>query len=693
MAVAVPPHALAPNPLHSPSQRGGLTLQQRAAAAAAAAYEEEMASGLAGADEGLEGFEQAARSQPPLGGRRSRAALGASDADYNGALVPSSASASAAAAAAAALASANPAAAALLSPMAPEDASWLDDGDADLDTDVDVSTARGIKRIVHNLNEKISKLYNWHLVEIDLVSRQQVQLNSLQSELDLSRSAAINGSIVATPTHTQQQQRGYDAAFASPTGPLGTAQRGAGGRPVHSPFFSPQTQPITPPQRQQFSARVPAAAPAPAVSPVPASTPSPDLTPSSQEDWAALLHALQVLEQTDPNAPEVAMLRQILHQEQAKAQQPQQQVTPVAPMQQQPQQPSQAMQQPYSMQQAPQQQQTQMPPQQLARQQQPIAPFQPIASPHAPFVPAPVPQQVSPPPLQHSQYIVPASLQQPALSPPRATPSPSLALSHGLPPPVPLVSAATVLSSFWSTDVRHWCLELDEELKTATIALGQLLEVTNVPVPLPGGNEAAEAYRKQVAEFEQILQMSHMLESFGLPSHVAALLPGLPPELLASIRGAAHRLEATKKALHAFLSLVHSTSAEPNGPLLRELRSTILASGVTQIPAPTIEQMADSVAHDIAHKQNAAAAAAVHGHASPDAQINGMYGQQQHQPAGLVRPVPFQPIHPQQQMVPVQQPQQQQAPPRRSSIGTNALHVRSHTIASSTSITNPRRWN
>ena len=52
-----------------------------------------------------------------------------------------------------------------------------------------------------------------------------------------------------------------------------------------------------------------AAAPDP---PAPAAAP----TPAGADDWNALLHALQVLEQTDPNAPEVQVLKELLRQEQ-----------------------------------------------------------------------------------------------------------------------------------------------------------------------------------------------------------------------------------------------------------------------------------------------------------------------------------------------------------------------------------------
>ena len=42
------------------------------------------------------------------------------------------------------------------------------------------SNSNSIKSIVQNLNEKINKLYNWHLIELDLISKQQLQVNALR---------------------------------------------------------------------------------------------------------------------------------------------------------------------------------------------------------------------------------------------------------------------------------------------------------------------------------------------------------------------------------------------------------------------------------------------------------------------------------------------------------------------------------
>ena len=44
-----------------------------------------------------------------------------------------------------------------------------------------------IKDVIKQLNEKINKLYNWHMIELDLVSKQQIQLNEMRSELDSTK--------------------------------------------------------------------------------------------------------------------------------------------------------------------------------------------------------------------------------------------------------------------------------------------------------------------------------------------------------------------------------------------------------------------------------------------------------------------------------------------------------------------------
>lgn len=46
--------------------------------------------------------------------------------------------------------------------------------------------------VIKKLNEKINKLYSWHLVEIDLVSKQQMQLNEIRSELSTTRQSLAN---------------------------------------------------------------------------------------------------------------------------------------------------------------------------------------------------------------------------------------------------------------------------------------------------------------------------------------------------------------------------------------------------------------------------------------------------------------------------------------------------------------------
>lgn len=59
-----------------------------------------------------------------------------------------------------------------------------------------------MKDVIKKLNEKINKLYSWHLVEIDLVSKQQMQLNDLRSELSTTRASLStfqNSTLAPTP--------------------------------------------------------------------------------------------------------------------------------------------------------------------------------------------------------------------------------------------------------------------------------------------------------------------------------------------------------------------------------------------------------------------------------------------------------------------------------------------------------------
>ena len=92
---------------------------------------------------------------------------------------------------------------------------WIDE--------LDLSSRQGIKRIIKNLNEKINKLYNWHLVEIDLVSKQQMQLNNMKMELDTARRRlAQSQGTAARPdangvTATTQRQSAPTASEAPPS--------------------------------------------------------------------------------------------------------------------------------------------------------------------------------------------------------------------------------------------------------------------------------------------------------------------------------------------------------------------------------------------------------------------------------------------------------------------------------------------
>ena len=66
-----------------------------------------------------------------------------------------------------------------------------------------VNKMNGMKDVIKKLNEKINKLYNWHLVEIDLVSKQQMQLNEIRTELDSTKESMQNIAASAVATRAQ----------------------------------------------------------------------------------------------------------------------------------------------------------------------------------------------------------------------------------------------------------------------------------------------------------------------------------------------------------------------------------------------------------------------------------------------------------------------------------------------------------
>lgn len=98
--------------------------------------------------------------------------------------------------------------------------------------DKDLEATPRVKAIIKNLNEKINKLYNWHLVEIDLVSRQQMQLNEMKSEINTTKATvATVSSIVTQPTlFSSNSQLGLSAVgalgAAAPMGPAGPVASG-----------------------------------------------------------------------------------------------------------------------------------------------------------------------------------------------------------------------------------------------------------------------------------------------------------------------------------------------------------------------------------------------------------------------------------------------------------------------------------
>eukprot|EP01083_Nonionella_stella_P268343 907101_1 len=80
--------------------------------------------------------------------------------------------------------------------------------------DTDNNTKTRMKDVIKKLNEKINKLYSWHLVEIDLVSKQQMQLNEIRTELTSTRQSLST------------YQFGHHSMAATPLRLLATPQSG-----------------------------------------------------------------------------------------------------------------------------------------------------------------------------------------------------------------------------------------------------------------------------------------------------------------------------------------------------------------------------------------------------------------------------------------------------------------------------------
>ena len=73
---------------------------------------------------------------------------------------------------------------------------------------------------VKGLNDKITKLYNWHLAEMDLVQQQQLQLNHVTAELEQTRSELrlreTTGTSGSMPSSPEQLMGATGAAYNSP---------------------------------------------------------------------------------------------------------------------------------------------------------------------------------------------------------------------------------------------------------------------------------------------------------------------------------------------------------------------------------------------------------------------------------------------------------------------------------------------
>jgi hypothetical protein len=76
--------------------------------------------------------------------------------------------------------------------------------EAEAEAEAEAETVKG-------LNAKITKLYNWHLTEMDMVQKQQLQLNQVTAELEQTRSAL----------HSQEQLLRLQLAADSDGIPIG----------------------------------------------------------------------------------------------------------------------------------------------------------------------------------------------------------------------------------------------------------------------------------------------------------------------------------------------------------------------------------------------------------------------------------------------------------------------------------------
>lgn len=137
-----------------------------------------------------------------------------------------------------------------------------------------------IKGVIKRLNEKINKLYSWHLVELDLVSRQQMQLNEMRSDLVFTKTS-----------------------LASVLGASGNPTMRANSATPATPELQPTQEPAQP-------AAQPAAAP-------PAHGDSvPNIARGHGESTGkarqALVKCLKLLELEDAGAPEVKALRSVI---------------------------------------------------------------------------------------------------------------------------------------------------------------------------------------------------------------------------------------------------------------------------------------------------------------------------------------------------------------------------------------------
>lgn len=233
----------------------------------------------------------------------------------------------------------------------------------------------------------------------------------------------------------------------------------------------------------------------------------------------------------------------------------------------------------------------------------------------------------SPSPVAASSSVassIPSSVAMTPVSSTRTVASASIPATSGVianPQQVQLAQAQAQLAQGQiPSSLRTFCLELESELHTARTALSNLLTLTTrakhtIEVYIAREHQQqqqqtgfanfaerererelyvisqTQKYAEAISEFENILSTSGLLSSFLLPTSVSHLLPSLSPYLLNYIKENAYILEALKKALFSFLTLLHSEHKNPLSELVSNLTDTIEKSGILKKNLPSLDEV------------------------------------------------------------------------------------------------------